>query len=84
MDNAEEELKAKIEKLEREILDPSLDAREQEIWARMLSIRERAKRLKLEMEKVGPAGGAEQPVLDESAIKAAKQVIPPVFHFEEC
>lgn len=74
MDNAEEELKAKLEKLEREVFDPSLDAREQEIWARMLGIRERAKRLKMEMDKIAPLAAAEEPTLDEGTIRTAKQV----------
>ncbi len=74
MDNAEEELKAKLEKLERDVLDPSLDAREQEVWARMLGIRDRAKRLKSEMDKIKPAAAAEEPALDEGTIRTAKQV----------
>lgn len=75
MDNAEEELKAKLEKLERDVLDPSLDAREQEIWARMLGIRERAKRLKSEMDKITPSAAAEEPALDEGTIRTAKQIL---------
>lgn len=74
MDNAEEELKSKLEKLHREVFDPSLDARQQEIWARMLGIRERTKRLKMEMEKVAPSANGEEPTLDEETIKAAKKV----------
>lgn len=74
MDGAEEDLKMKLEKLERDVFDPSLEAREQEIWARMLGIRERAKRLKTEMERLAPVGGAEEPVLDEATIRTAKEV----------
>jgi nuclear pore complex protein Nup54 len=74
MDNAEEELKAKLEKLEREVFDPSLEAREQEIWARMLGIRERAKRVKAEMDKIAPLTTPEEPVLDDGTIRTAKQV----------
>jgi nuclear pore complex protein Nup54 len=74
MDNAEEELKSKLEKLERAACDPGLDARDQEIWARMLGIRERAKRLKAEMDKIAPAALAEEPVLDEESIQQAKEV----------
>ncbi|KIX94188.1 uncharacterized protein Z520_10215 [Fonsecaea multimorphosa CBS 102226] len=77
MDNAEEELKAKLEKLQREVFDPSLNAREQEVWARMLGIRERAKRLKFEMEKLAPAAAAngEDNTLDEETTKAAKKTL---------
>ena len=74
MDNAEEELKAKLENLRREVLDPSLNAREQEIWARMLAIRERSKRIKLEMEKITPAANEKDSELDEETIMAAKKV----------
>ena len=76
MDNAEEELKAKLENLQRAVFDPSLNAREQEIWARMLGIRERAKRLKLEMDRITPTANAdeEDSTLDEETIRAAKKV----------
>lgn len=74
MDNAEEELKEKLLKLEREVFDPSLSGREQEIWARMLGIRERGKRLKAEMEKVTPVATGEEPVLDEETVRTAKKV----------
>lgn len=74
MDNAEEELKEKLQKLEREVFDPSLNGREQEIWARMLGIRERGKRLKAEMDKVSPIANGEEPVLDEETIVTAKKV----------
>ena len=74
MDGAEEDLKSKLEKLERDICDPSLDAREQEIWARMLGIRERAKRLKTEMDRLAPNAAAEEPVLEEGTIQTAKEV----------
>lgn len=74
MDNAEEELKAKLENLRREVFDPSLNAREQEIWARMLAIRERAKRIKLEMERIAPAANEKDSTLDEETIMAAKKV----------
>jgi nuclear pore complex protein Nup54 len=76
MDNAEEELGAKLKALEREVFDPSLNGREQEIWARMLGIRERGKKLKAEMEKLGPATRNEDAVLDEETVQIAKKVRP--------
>lgn len=83
MDNAEEELKAKLLTLEREILDPSINAREQEVWARMLGIRERSRRLKMEMEKLQPVAEDESPLLDDDTIRAAKKVclILPASHY---
>lgn len=74
MDNAEEELKSKLTKLESEVLDPSLNAREQEIWARMLAIRERARHLKSEMEKLEPVAQNEEPLLDDDTVRAARKV----------
>ena len=74
MDNAEEELSTKLRALEREIFDPGLNGREQEIWARMLGIRERGKRLKAEMDRAGPAARNEDAVLDEETVQIAKKV----------
>ena len=74
MDNAEEELKAKLAKMEKEVLDPTSYGREQEIWARMLGIRERSKQLKTELEKVTPASGNGTSSLDEETIRIAKKV----------
>lgn len=75
MDDAEEELKKKLTKLERSVFDPSLNGRAEEIWARMLAIRENSKRLQMEIEKAGPAAAAEADEgLDESVVKTAKKV----------
>jgi len=74
MDNAEEELKSKLTMLESEVFDPSLNAREQEIWARMLGIRERARHLKAEMEKLEPIAQNDEPLLDDDTVKAARKV----------
>lgn len=74
MDNAEEELASKLKALEREVFDPTLTGREQEIWARMLEIRERGKRLKVEMEKAGAVAKNEDAVLDEETVRIAKKV----------
>jgi len=82
MDNAEEELKAKLTALEREVLDPSLNAREQEVWARMLGIRERAKHLKVEMEKLQPVAENDEPLLDEETVKQARKVCSDISRFE--
>jgi nuclear pore complex protein Nup54 len=79
MDNAEEELKMKLSKLEKEVFDPSLNGREQEIWARMLGIREIGKRLQKEIEKTTPVAYNEVSSLDEVTVQAAKKV-----SFESC
>jgi nuclear pore complex protein Nup54 len=74
MDNAEEELTMKLLKLEREVFDPSLNGREQDIWARMLGIRERGRRLQKEFDKATPVANTQDSALDEAAVQAAKKV----------
>jgi nuclear pore complex protein Nup54 len=67
----EEDLKTKLQALERGVSDPGLGARGEEIWARMLTVQERAKLLKAELEKSGsdaPDG------LDENMTQQAKKV----------
>lgn len=75
MDDAEEELKKKLQQLERAVFDPSITGRTEEIWARMLAIREHSKRLQAEIERDGPGAAADaDDGLDESVIKTAKKV----------
>lgn len=78
MDETEEELQKKLHQLERSVFDPSLNGRTEEIWARMLAIRERSKRLQLEMERTGQdAAQQADDGLDETALKTAKKVCSP-------
>lgn len=75
MDDAEEELKKKLTQLERSVFDPSLGGRAEEIWARMLAIREQSKRLQMEMERAGPRAAAQaDDQIDENTMKTAKKV----------
>lgn len=75
MDDAEEELKKKLSQLERSVFDPSLNGRAEEIWARMLAIREHSRRLQQEMERAGPGAAAQaDDELDEQTMKTAKKV----------
>ncbi|OJI97280.1 hypothetical protein ASPVEDRAFT_49314 [Aspergillus versicolor CBS 583.65] len=76
MDDAEEELKKKLAQLERSVFDPSLNGRGEEIWARMLAIREHSKRLQTEMERAGAGAAAQtEDDLDENTMKIAKKVL---------
>lgn len=78
MDDAEEELKKKLSSLERSVFDPTLNGRGEEIWARMLAIREQSKRLQLEMDRAGgntTAQGDDE--LDENTMKTVKKVSCP-------
>ena len=75
MDSAEEELRKKLLLLERSVFDPALDGRSEEIWARMVSVRERGRQLQREFEKAGrdlekEKGGG----IDEEVMKRAKKV----------
>lgn len=67
----EEDLKTKLQELERKANDPALGARAEEIWARMLTVQERAKVLKTEIER---SGAEASEVLDEDTTKKAKKV----------
>ena len=70
MEHDEQELKDKLLSLERQVCDPRLSARAEEIWARMVGVRERARLLKGEMEKRA-SGGDE--TLDEESVRRAEK-----------
>lgn len=60
---------------EGSVFDPSLNGRGEEIWARMLAIREHSKRLQTEMERAGAGAAAQtEDDLDENTMKIAKKV----------
>lgn len=71
MGGDEEDLRTKLMTLEKNIHDPGLDARGEEIWARMLLVQERAKMLKTEFDK---AGNDNSDVIDEDTSNKAKKV----------
>jgi nuclear pore complex protein Nup54 len=60
MDQAEEELKRKLVELEKKTFDPVLSGRQEEIWARMSGVRENARLLQEETERLGKAIEIEQ------------------------
>ena len=75
MDGPEEELRNKLLLLERSVLDPALNGRSEEIWARMVSVRERGRLLQREYEKAGrgvPQGQGQ--VVDEEVMRRVKKV----------
>lgn len=81
MDSAEEELREKLLKLERNVFDPALNGRAEEIWARMVSVRERARMLQREFERAGQVVGDEVGGMDEEVMKRARKVSPDVCIF---
>ena len=77
MDSAEEELRQRLLVLERSVFDPALNGRGEEIWARMVSVRERGRQLQYEFEKAGRSMMQDQAQgIDEEVMKRAKKVSP--------
>lgn len=75
MDSVEEELREKLLKLERSVSDPALNGRAEEIWARMVSVRERARLLQREFERAGQVVGDDVGrAMDEEVMKRARKV----------
>lgn len=74
MDAPEEELRQKLMILEKNVFDPALHGRGEEIWAQMVSVRERGRMLQYEIEKRGLAGRdqKEQNLDDETLKKVGK------------
>lgn len=80
MDNAEEMLKTKLRKLEAQVFDPTLNGREQEIYAKMCSIRERGQEFQERLDRLKPLVEGDNEGLDEEVIRAAKTVSVYLYH----
>ena len=75
MDAAEEELRRKLESLERSVFDPAFAGREEEIWARMVALRERTAWLSRESEKLGrQVESGEKAGISEDVLAKVKKV----------
>lgn len=74
MGGDEEILREKLQSLDRSVCDPGLGARAEEIWARMISVQERARLLQRELDKSGAENHA---TLDEEMSRRAKKVHSP-------
>lgn len=75
MGNDEEELKRKLTTLEAKVLDPSIGGRAEEIWARMLAIRERANMLQAETDRLGEANStAKAEKIDDAILSKVEKV----------
>lgn len=77
MDPAEEALKAKLESLEKNICDPQILARSEEIWARMVQVQARSSFLEKEMAK--EASAMASGLSEEDARRAEKVCRSTVF-----
>ena len=74
MDSAEEELKTKLSDLGRKAFDPSLSSRQEEIWARMVAMQERAKVLHQESESAGARlANQSDDGIDEDVLRRTKK-----------
>ena len=77
MDAAEENLKKKLMQLEHAVCDPVFSGRSEEIWARMMGLRERARILQEDSERTAKAASDQQEdAIDEEILKKTKQVSP--------
>jgi nuclear pore complex protein Nup54 len=75
LDGAEEELRLKLIQLEKVAFDPMLSGRQEEIWAKMSVLRDRAQLLKAETERLSKEAQAsgENPI-DEEQMKRVEKV----------
>ena len=71
MSGDEEDLKAKLIALEKNVNDPGVDARQEEIWARMVTVQERVRLLKTDLEK---SSQPTEQLMDEETTKRAQKV----------
>lgn len=81
MGGDEEDLRTKLMELEKGVNDPGLGARAEEIWARMITVQERARLLRSEIEK---SGSQSLSILDETTEQRVKQVWGTFLAIEEC
>lgn len=75
LDGVEEDLKKRLAVLEKGVFDPGFAGREEEIWARMVALRERTRWLSEESEKVGrQVASGEMGGVGEEVLKKTKKV----------
>ncbi|KAI9725446.1 MAG: hypothetical protein M1828_003117 [Chrysothrix sp. TS-e1954] len=76
MDKPEEDLQKKLTELEKAAFDPLLGGRQEEIWARMVGIRERTRYLQEETEKLkAGAPSSDDNGLDDGVVRKAKKIL---------
>jgi nuclear pore complex protein Nup54 len=68
----EDDLKGRLQALEREVQDPAVGAREEELWSRLIVLRGYADQLNKELDKPAGADGTE---LDNETESKAKRVL---------
>ncbi|KAJ6446881.1 nuclear pore protein NUP57 [Purpureocillium lavendulum] len=68
----EDDLKNRLQNLSREVQDPALGAREEELWSRLIVLRAYSDRLNKELDKPAVAGSED---LDPDMVAKAKRVL---------
>ena len=75
MDAAEENLRKKLLQLETKVYDPVFSGRSEEIWARMIGLRERARILQEDTERTAKErSNGDDEGIDEEILKKTKKV----------
>lgn len=81
LDGVEEVLKKELENIASKAFSPVLAGRQEEVWARLVVLRERANMMQEELKKINvPADGA--PVLDEEKLGKVRKVSFSVLLYE--
>ncbi|KXL42507.1 hypothetical protein M433DRAFT_73268 [Acidomyces richmondensis BFW] len=76
LDAQEEVLRKQLLALEQQVMDPSFQGREEEIWARMVSLRERTRWLEEEGKRLGQQAENQQTQgLPEEIIQRTRQIL---------
>ncbi|KAL1953923.1 hypothetical protein VTO42DRAFT_2023 [Malbranchea cinnamomea] len=76
MDESEEGLQKKFHQLERSVFDPSFNGRSEEIWARMLAIREHSKQLQQGLKRIDKESDrSKDDSLDDASMRIAKKIL---------
>lgn len=79
MDSAEEDLKKKLTELERTAFDPQLSGRQEEIWARLVGVHQRARFLQEETSKASNAAqNGDGDAISDELIGDVKKVSRPL------
>ena len=66
----EDDLKGRLQRLERDVQDPAVGAREEELWSRLIVLRQYADQLNKEMDK--PSSKEENGLDEETEVKAKR------------
>ncbi len=83
LDVAEESLRKSLQGLEAKVFDPQYSAREEEVWARMVALRDRARWLEEEGKRIaaqqnasgGQGGGGKKEGMSDEVVAKTKKVL---------